>query len=452
MHEAAAALRARRISSVELAQAAVARIEALDKALVAFIARTLESALADAKRADQDLAHGVDRGPFHGIPVALKDLYDAAGQVTTAGSRIFADNLARADSAVTERLREGGAVLLGKTNLHEWAYGVTNQNPHFGHAKNPWDTTRIPGGSSGGSAIAVATGMCMVSPGSDTGGSIRIPASLCGIAGLKPTYGRVSLRGVVPLAWSLDHAGPLARSVRDIAIALAQLAGHDPADPGSADVPVDDYLGGLDGGAKGMRILVPTNHFFETVDPEVDAAVREAARALASAGARVEERALPHTELLAAQGPIIQSDATAYHRDHLRERAADIGADVLERLRLGESVTGVDLARARRDRDVLRRAWCELLREFDVILTPTTRIAAPPREGQDAVAAARRLTANTSPFNLTGLPALSMPCGFTRGGLPIGLQLAAGPWREAVLLRGAQAYESVTEWHRRRPD
>jgi aspartyl-tRNA(Asn)/glutamyl-tRNA(Gln) amidotransferase subunit A len=452
MHEAAERLRARTVSSVELTSAAIARIEALDQTLVAFIARTLESALADAKRADHDLARGVDRGPFHGVPVALKDLYDVAGQVTTGGSKIFADNVAKADSAVAARLREGGALLLGKTNLHEWAYGVTNQNPHFGHAKNPWDTTRIPGGSSGGTAIAVATGMCALSPGSDTGGSIRIPASLCGVAGLKPTYGRISLRGVVPLAWSLDHAGPLARTVRDLAIALGQLAGYDPADPTSADVPADDYLGALDAGAKDLRVLVPTNHFFDTVDPEVEAGVREAARVFVSLGARVEERALPHTELLVAQRAIIQSDAAAYHRDHVRERAADIGADVLERLRLGDSVTGVDLARARRDREVVRRAWSELLREHDVILTPTTRIAAPPREGQDAVAAAQRLTANTGPFNLTGLPALSVPCGFTRGGLPIGLQLAAGPWREAVLLRAAQAYEAATEWHEHHPE
>jgi aspartyl-tRNA(Asn)/glutamyl-tRNA(Gln) amidotransferase subunit A len=432
-------------------RAATTRIEALDGTLVAFIARTLDSAFADAKRADDELLRGTDRGPLHGIPVALKDLYDAAGLATTAGSRIFADNVAKTDSAVTGRLRAGGAVLLGKTNLHEWAYGVTNQNPHFGHAKNPWDTTRIPGGSSGGSAIAVATGMVTLSPGSDTGGSIRIPAALCGVAGLKPTYGRISLRGVVPLAWSLDHAGPLARSVRDLAIALMQLAGYDAADPASADVPVDDYLSDLETGAKGLRVLVPANHFFESVDPEVDAAVRQAARVLASLGATVEERPLPHTELLAAQGPIIQSEAAAYHRDHVRERASDIGADVLERLRHAEKITAVDLALARRDREILRGAWSEVLKEFDVILTPTTRIAAPEREGQDAIAAAGRLTANTSPFNLTGLPALSIPCGFTRGGLPIGLQLAAGPWRETVLLRAAHAYESATNWHERHP-
>ena len=452
MHAAAASLRARKISSVELTHACVARIEALDPTLVAFIARTFESALADAKRADQELARGVDRGPFQGIPVTLKDLYDSAGVATTAGSRIFADNVAKADSAVTARLREGGAVLLGKTNLHEWAFGVTNQNPHFGNAKNPHDTARIPGGSSGGSAIAVAAGMCAVSLGSDTGGSIRIPAALCGISGLKPTYGRISLRGVVPLAWSLDHAGPLARTVRDLAITLGQLAGYDPADPGCADVPVNDYLTELEAGAKDLRVLIPTNHFFDGVDPEVAGAVREAAHSLESLGARIQEDTLPHIELVAAQRAIINADAAAFHREHVRDRSGDIGPDVLERLRFAETITSVDLARARRDREVLRRAWSLLLRDFDVILTPTTRSAATAREGQDAVAAAGRLTANTSPFNLTGLPALSVPCGFTRNGLPIGLQLAAGPWREAVLLRAARAYERATDWHRRYPD
>jgi len=458
MHEAAASLRARRTSSVELTHACIARIEALDASLVAFITHTFESALADAKRADDELARGVDRGPFHGIPVALKDLYDAAGIATTAGSRIFAGNIAKTDSAVTARLRGGGAVLLGKTNLHEWAFGVTNQNPHFGNARNPWDTTRIPGGSSGGSAIAVATGMCFLSPGSDTGGSIRIPAALCGIAGLKPTYGRISLRGVTPLAWSLDHAGPLARTVTDLAIALTQLAGHDAADPGSADEPVDDYLTHLDDGVVGLRILVPSEHFFDEVDPEVDAATRAAAKVLAGLGAVVEERALPQSALLReTQRAIISTDAAAYHREHMRDRPGDFGPYVLERMKAGEAVTGPDLATARRRQAEIRRAWTEVLDRFDVILTPTTPAPALPREdgrtaGERDAASARLLTSYTSPFNLTGLPALSIPCGFTRVGLPIGLQLAAGPWREAVLLRAARAYERATEWHRRHPD
>ena len=457
MHDAAALLRTRKASSAELVRACIANIERLDGTLVAFISKTLAQAEAVAVSADADLARGVDRGPFHGIPVALKDLYDARGEVTTAGSKIFAANVAREDSAVTARLRAGGAVLLGKTNLHEWAFGVTNQNPHFGDAKNPWDPTRIPGGSSGGTAIAVATGMCFLSPGSDTGGSIRIPAALCGVAGIKPTYGRISLRGVVPLAWSLDHAGPLARSVRDLAIALQSLAGYDPRDPGSADVPVDDYLSDLEAGIGGLRVLIPTEHFFDDVDPDVDRAVRAAADVFVSLGAAVEERPLPQADLLReTQRRVIASDAAAYHRDHMREHPQDFGPYVLERMQAGESITAPELAQARRTQSQIRAAWTEVLHEVDLVLTPTTPVPAPPRQderpaGERDAAAARLLTSYTSPFNLTGLPALSIPCGFTRAGLPIGLQLAAGPWREALLLRAARAYEAATEWSARHP-
>jgi len=338
--------------------------------------------MADAARADQELARGEDRGPVHGVPIALKDLYDLKGEVTTAGSKIFARNTAPQDSAVTERLRSAGAVLLGKTNLHEWAFGVTNQNPHFGDAKNPWDQTRIPGGSSGGSAIAIATGMCFMSPGSDTGGSIRIPAALCGIAGIKPAYGRVSLRGVVPLAWSLDHAGPLARSVRDLAVSLQLLAGYDRDDPASADVPAEDYLADLEKGARGLRILVPTTHFFDDADAEVTAAVRAAAKTFASLGARVEERALPHTELLRdTQRAIISSDALAYHRAHLADHPNDFGPYVAERMRGAESFGAADLAAARRTQAMIRAAWTQMLREVDLILTPATPSPAIPRTG-----------------------------------------------------------------------
>jgi aspartyl-tRNA(Asn)/glutamyl-tRNA(Gln) amidotransferase subunit A len=451
LQAASALVHSRRASSVELVRACLDRITRHDRDLGAFITLTADSALEDAKRADADLANGVDRGPLHGIPIALKDLYDTAGVRTTGGSRIFADRVPERDCAVVEKLRAAGAVSLGKLNLHEWALGVTNQNPHFGPACNPWDITRIPGGSSGGSAIAVASGFCYASPGSDTGGSIRIPASLCGVAGLKPTYGRVSLRGVIPLAWTLDHAGPLARTVGDLALFLNAVAGHDPLDPSSADVPRESYAAALEDGAKGVRLLLPTNHFFDDVDPEIDGAVREAAKVLASLGATVTEGPLPRVELLAAQRAILLTDAAAYHREHLRERAADIGADVLTRLRTGQTFTGTDYAQARRDRDELRREWLAVLREHDIIVSPTTLIAAPPRDGQDAVAAAARLTANTAPFNLTGLPAISIPCGFTRSGLPIGLQLAAGPWREALLLRVARSYEHATPWHERLP-
>ena len=456
MHEAAAMLRARETSSVELTRACIARIERHDGALVAFISKTTDQAMSDAARADDDLRGGRDRGPLHGIPVALKDLFDANGEVTTAGSGILKANVAAEDSVVTARLRAAGAVFLGKTNLHEWAFGVTNQNVHFGNAKNPWDQSRIPGGSSGGTAIAVATGMCFMSPGTDTGGSIRIPASVCGIAGIKPTYGRVSLRGVVPLAWSLDHAGPLARSVRDLALTLQSLAGHDPRDPGSADVPAEDYLADLEKGAKGLRILVPTTHFFSEADPEVESAVRDVATLFASLGARVEERELPYAELLReTQRTIIASESAAYHREHMKDPDA-FGPYVLERMKHAWTFGSAELALARRTQAEIRGAWTAVLREVDLILTPTTPAPALPREdgrpaGERDAAAARFMTLYTSPFNLTGLPAISVPCGFTRAGLPIGLQLAAGPWREALLLRAARAYERETAWHERHP-
>src|SRR5712692_1876080 len=405
LHAVSALVHQRKVSSVELTRACLDRIGRYEKEIGAFITLTAESALAEARRADDALAAGNDGGPLHGIPIALKDLFDTAGVRTTAGSRIFADRVPEEDCEVVARLRRAGCVLLGKLNLHEWAFGVTNQNPRFGPTKNPHDTTRIPGGSSGGSAAALAAGFCYLAPGTDTGGSIRIPASLCGVTGLKPTYGRVSVRGVIPLAWTLDHAGPRARTVTDLALALTVMAGPDPRDPLSIDVLTEDYALGIEDGVRGLRALVPANHFFDAADAEVERAVRDALRALASLGVSVIEAPLPLTELLdATQSPIIRADAAAFHSEHLRERASDIGADVLDRLRGGERVTGVAYAKARHDRDVLRYEWTNVLREHDCIVTPTTRIPAPPRDGQDAVAAAARLTANTSPFNITGLP------------------------------------------------
>ena len=452
LHAASALLHARKVSSAELVRACLERIDRYDKTLGTFITLTADAATEEATRADARLAAGEDSGPLHGIPIALKDLFDTAGVRTTAGSRILADRVPAEDAAAVARLRTAGCVLLGKLNLHEWAFGVTNQNPHFGPTVNPYDPTRIPGGSSGGSAAALAAGFCYLAPGTDTGGSIRIPAALCGVAGLKPTYGRVSVRGVIPLAWTLDHAGPLARTTTDLALALNAMAGHDALDPLSVDTPTEDYTRDLEKGARGLRALVPANHFFDDVDPEVERAVREAIATLRSLGATIEERPLPMVDRLDfAQSMIIRADAAAYHSEDVRVRSADIGVDVLERLRNGERVTGVQYAQARHERDLLRYAWTALLGECDVILTPTTRVPAPPRSGEDAVAMAARLTANTSPFNLTGLPTVSVPCGFTSAGLPIGLQLAAGPWREALVLRAARAYERATKWHERLP-
>jgi aspartyl-tRNA(Asn)/glutamyl-tRNA(Gln) amidotransferase subunit A len=398
------------------------------------------------------------------VPVALKDLFDTAGVRTTAGSRIFADRVPHEDAAVVARLRAAGAAFVGKTNLHEWAFGVTNQNPHFGATRNPWDLARIPGGSSGGSAAALAVGACYGALGSDTGGSIRIPASLCGVVGLKPTYGRVSLRGVIPLSWTLDHAGPMARRVRDVALLYALIAGHDPLDAGSADVPGDDPLASIDDGVRGLRLGLPRTHFFERTDPEIAALVREAIRVLEGEGATIDEIPFPPSDaLLETERTIKTADAAAYHADHVRHRSGEIGPDVLARLRSGEAVGGLEYASARRRREELRQVLVRLFDAVDVLVCSATPSAAPRvmdvatagvQAGvgtEDAVATAARLTALTGPFNLTGLPAISVPCGFTAAGLPVGLQIVAAPWREATVLRVARAYERVTSWSDRRP-
>lgn len=437
-------IRERRISAEDVVRATLERIERLEPRLHAFITVTGDRALAEARATSPS-------SPLAGAPIALKDLFDTAGVRTTGGSRIFADRVPDGDAAVVARLREAGASFVGKTNLHEWAFGATNQNPHFGGARNPWDPARIPGGSSGGSAIALAAGLCHGALGSDTGGSIRIPASLCGVVGLKPTYGRVSLRGVIPLSWTLDHAGPMARTIRDVAILYRAIAGYDADDPSSIDAPAEDALERIEDGVRGLRVGVPRPHFFERTDPEVGALVRAAIRVLEREGATVDECAFPSSDrLLDTQRAIISTDAAAYHRERLRDRADEIGEDVRARLRAAEAVSGTELALARRRREEIRREVLALFDRVDVLAVPATAVAAPLAEGTDAVAEAARLTATTSPFNLTGLPAISVPCGFTSAGLPVGLQIAGAPWREATVLRAARAYERATTWSARR--
>ncbi len=451
--QASAEIAARRLSPVELTQACLERVERYNQALNCFITLTGESALRQAIQAEDEIRRGVWRGPLHGIPVTLKDLYETSGVRTTAGSRFFSDHVPDSDAFTVQKLKSAGAVLLGKLNMHEIALGVTNENPHFGACCNPWDTSRIPGGSSGGSAAAVAAGLCLGSLGSDTGGSIRIPASLCGVVGLKPTFGRISLRGVIPLSWNLDHAGPLARQVRDAAILLQAVAGFDPEDPASQDMPVDDYQATLDGGVRGWRVALAAGEYFAMADAEVLDAVRTAARLFEDLGAVVEQVELPELmEAAQANGLMVTSDAAAFHRERLHSRPQDFGPDVLKRLQNGSAYTSSEYILARRTQTLLRRRLETFFANFDVLLMPTTPIAAPERQGADAVQRAHLLTRFTAPFNLTGLPALSLPCAFSVQGLPIGLQIVAGPWKEAVLLRAAYAYEQATEWHKRKPD
>ncbi len=449
--EAARLLQGRELSPLELTEACLRRIEALEPRLNSFITVTAEEALAQARRATEELARGERRGPLHGLPVAIKDLLDTAGVRTTAGSRVLAQRVPEEDATAVARLREAGAVVLGKLNLHEFAFGATSVNPHYGPVRNPWDTGRIAGGSSGGSATAVAAGECLATLGTDTGGSIRIPSSLCGITGLKPTYGRVSLWGVIPLAWSLDHVGPMCRTAEDCALVLSVIAGPDGRDRACARVPVPDYAAQLDGGVKGLRVGLPREHFFEGAQEDVAEAVRRAVEVLAELGAQVREVSLPHVALAPqAVSAIILSEGLAYHLPWLRQRPQDYGPDLRLRLEMASLMPAVAYVQAQRLRAAIVEAWRRLWQEIDLLATPTTVVTAARIEEAD-LSTTLTLLRNTNPFNLSGQPAISLPCGFDRQGLPIGLQLVGRWWDEATVLRAAHAYQRATDWHLRLP-
>ena len=451
--EAAKSIRDQDLSPVELTRAHIDRINKFEPLLNCFITQTPQTALERARDAELEIKGGEYRGPLHGIPFALKDLFETQGIRTTAGSLFFTDWVPEEDGAVVQRLNSAGIVNLGKLNMHEIALGVTNNNPHFGACYNPWKLDRTPGGSSGGSAAALAAGMCLGALGSDTGGSIRIPASLCGVVGLKPTFGRVSLRGVVPLSWNLDHPGPMARRVSDVAIILQIIAGYDPQDPASLDAAVPDYLAQLEGSVRGWRVALAEDSFFSKAEPEVLEAVRPAADVFASLGAQVSQVEFPDArEAAKTNGLMVPSDAAAFHHERLESQREKFGVDIRQRLETGAAYTSGEYILARRTQSILRRQFEQFFDDFDLLLTATTPIAAPPLEGPDAVEQAGRLTRFTSPFNLTGLPAISLPCGYTGDGLPIGLQIVTRPLGEAALLRAANAYEGATEWHLRRPD
>ena len=455
---AARLIRDGQLSPVELTRAALDRIESLNDRMATFITVTPNLAIEQAQRAERAVAAGEETGPLNGIPIALKDLIDTKGIRTTAGSRVFGDRVPGEDAMVTTRLQDAGAVIVGKTNMHELAFGVTSVNPHYGTVRNPWDPDRVAGGSSGGSAAAVVMGMALGSLGSDTGGSIRIPAGLCGAVGLKPTYGRVPVGGVVPLSWSFDHVGPITRTVEDAAIMLEVIAGREPGDPYSRDVPTARYSELLDGGVTGLRIGLPRNACFQRLDSEVETALETAIEAFQDMGAEVLEVDIPSADQQRAIfNNIVCPESFSFHEENLARSPELIAEDVRLRIEAGRLMLSIDYVRAQRARTIIKQELLEVLGKVDVLVTPTLPIPAPgidqthvDWEGvSEAVGPA--LTRNTRLFNVTGLPTISLPCGFTDADLPIGLQITARPFDEVTALRTAYAYEQAAVWIKRRP-
>jgi aspartyl-tRNA(Asn)/glutamyl-tRNA(Gln) amidotransferase subunit A len=439
-------IRDRAISPVELTRDCLARIENLNPKLNAFITVLADSALDQARRAEQEIHSGNYRGPLHGIPIGLKDLIDTAGTRTTAASGVFKDRIPTEDAEVVRRLRAAGAIILGKQNLHEFAYGGSSMISFFGEIHNPWDTSRVAGGSSGGSAASVAASLGFAAVGSDTGGSIREPAAFCGVVGIKPTYGRVSARGVVPLSWSLDHIGALTNSVEDAALLLQILAGYDPGDPSSIDVPVGDFASHLDRFPNKLRIGVPRAFFFDELHPDVAQATENAIQVFAGLHAEIREVKLD----VPSARTVLISEAWAYHEPFVTRSPELYQPATLARIQSGANTSAAVALRARRELEARRHAIRATFEEVDILLTPTTPIPPPTISDLKAHPDQLRLAEllmlrNTRPFNEWGIPAISLPCGFTKDGLPIGLHLAAAPWREELVLQVAHAYEQGTE-------
>lgn len=451
--EAAQLLRTRKLSPVEYAKVLIERIEKYDGKLNAFLRFTPEIALEDARRAEAEIMRGDWRGPFHGVPYGLKDIVDYAGLPTTAHSKILKDNIAATDAVVTQKLRAAGAVFMGKLSTHEFALGGPCFDLPWPPARNPWNRDHFCGGSSSGSGAATAAGFVPAAIGSDTGGSIRNPATMCGVVGMKATYGLVSRRGVIPLAFSLDHVGPLTRTVRDNVLMLEAIAGHDPLDPGSVNVAAGGYTAGLDRGVKGLRIGV-IRHFYTRDmegEPEMVAGIEAAVKVLGELGAEVREiRTAALGDYIACNRTILTSEAYAIHEKWLRERPEDYGSLTRERLLSGAFVRAADYINATRVRAKLAKAFHALFSEIDVAITasamdPACRIDDPAEIDRTYGRQAR------APFNVTGSPALALPVGFSKAGLPLGMQIIGRPFDEAMVYRVAHAYEQATRWVDRHP-
>ena len=444
MAEAIARLRRRAVSPVDLVRACLARIDVYNPKINAFITVTREAALAQAKALDAERIAGKLRGPLHGIPIALKDNIDTAGVRTTGASRLFEQRVPDADAEVARRLKQAGAILLGKLNLHEFAYGGSSTVTAFGTMQNPWRRGHVTGGSSGGPGVAVAAGLCYASLGTDTAGSIRMPASHCGIVGLKPTYGRVSTRGVMTLSWTLDHVGPMCRTVEDTALLLKVVAGYDPAEPTSANVAVDDYSRALRAPTARLRVGLPQRAFFDNLDVDVADAVQEALGVFEELVASTADVVLPPT------GPanrVWAPEALAYHAKWIAESPDKYQPGTRQALLNAKTADAAQYALAVREVEQARRDIVTTFSAVDVLVTPTMKTPAPPLEGGPPGGGGN----NNAVFDIFGLPTISVPCGFSRLGLPIGLSISGAPWAESTVLALAAAYERATDWHTRRP-
>jgi aspartyl-tRNA(Asn)/glutamyl-tRNA(Gln) amidotransferase subunit A len=443
------ALRTKKVSPVELTRECLTRIQHLNPALNAFITISAETALLQAGRAEKEIQHGDWRGPLHGIPIGLKDLIDTAGIPTTAASALYRNRIPDRSAEVVRKLQEAGAVLLGKQNLHEFAYGGSSMISCFGEVHNPWDRAHIAGGSSGGSAAAVAVGMGYGAIGTDTAGSIREPAALCGVVGLKPTYGRVSAQGVIPLSASLDHVGPIAATVADAALLFRAIAAD--GERGNQGMLPANFLTERDGGRVNLRVGVPRSYFFDQLDPQTAAAMEEALLVLATLGSELRDLKLdPDTDRT-----VQAAESYALHAESVSRTPELYQPETLHRIKTGEAIARDEYLRRRGELDAARQNIQKLFETIDVLVTPTTPIPAPTiaelRQNPERLRPRElMLLRNTRPFNVWGVPAISVPCGFTDAGLPIGLQVAGAPGREDVVLRLAYAYEQATAWHKRR--
>jgi aspartyl-tRNA(Asn)/glutamyl-tRNA(Gln) amidotransferase subunit A len=456
----AAAIAAGKLSPVELTERCLARIERLDGRLHAFIIVDADRARARARELEAEATAGRLRGPLHGIPLAYKDLCHVAGLPTSCGTLTAEYFSAPVECTAVRRLSAAGAITLGKLNMTELALGPFGDNAHHGHVDNPWRPGRISGGSSSGSGAATAAGLAIATLGSDTGGSIRLPAACCGVVGLKPTYGRVSRAGVMPLSWSLDHLGPLTRTVRDAAIVLGVIAGPDPHDATASPQPVMDYVGGIDAGVRGLRVGVPENYYFTDVDTEVATAVRAALGTLESLGAAVRPIRVPDPEVMAGVCNVIgRAESAAIHARLAKERPHELQPAVRARLEVGFRVSAVDYVQALRLRARLTREFAaEVFGDVDVVIAPAIPEPAPSLEAvtsgpvETVVQRMGRFSRLTRPFNGLGLPALAVPCGFSAQGLPVALQIVGRPFDEATVFRAGHAYETAAGWTRRRPE